>query len=30
MLGVVGSGAEFAKNTEDNIKAINLAREGIE
>lgn len=30
MLGVIGSGVDFAKNTEDNIKAINLAREGIE
>ncbi|MBP9779178.1 type II secretion system protein [Candidatus Gracilibacteria bacterium] len=30
MLGVIGSGVDFAKNTEDTIKAINLAREGIE
>lgn len=30
MLGVIGSWVDFAKNTEDNIKAINLAREGIE
>lgn len=30
MLWVIGSGVDFAKNTEDNIKAINLAREGIE
>ncbi len=30
MLGVIGSGANFAKDTEDTIKAINLAREWIE
>jgi type II secretory pathway pseudopilin PulG len=30
MLWVVGSGSNFAKDTEDNIKAINLAREWIE
>ncbi len=30
MLSVVSSGASFAKNTEDTIKAINLAREWIE
>lgn len=30
MLGVIGSGTDFAKDTEDTIKAINLAREGIE
>lgn len=30
MLGVIGSWVDFAKNTEDNIKAINLAREWIE
>jgi type II secretory pathway pseudopilin PulG len=30
MFGVIGSGTDFAKDTEDTIKAINLAREGIE
>jgi type II secretory pathway pseudopilin PulG len=30
MLGVIWSGSDFAKDTEDTIKAINLAREGIE
>ncbi len=30
MLWVIGSGVDFAKNTEDTIKAINLAREWIE
>jgi type II secretory pathway pseudopilin PulG len=30
MLWVVETGSYFAKDTEDNIKAINLAREGIE
>jgi type II secretory pathway pseudopilin PulG len=30
MLGVIGSGIDFTKSTEDTIKAINLAREGIE
>ena len=30
MFAVVTSGIYFAKDTEDNIKAINLAREGIE
>lgn len=30
MLGVIGSWIDFAKNTEDTVKAINLAREGIE
>lgn len=30
MLWVIWSGVDFAKSTEDNIKAINLAREWIE
>ena len=30
MLGVIGSWEDFAKTTEDTIKAINLAREWIE
>lgn len=30
MLGVIQSGSYFAKDTEDTIRAINLAREGIE
>lgn len=30
MLATIGSGIDYAKDTEDNIKAINLAREGIE
>ncbi len=30
MLGVIWSGSDFAKDTEDTIKAINLAREWIE
>lgn len=30
MLGVIWSGTNFAKDTEDTIKAINLAREWIE
>ena len=30
MLGVIQSGTYFAKDTEDTIRAINLAREGIE
>lgn len=30
MLSTIGSGIDYAHDTEDNIKAINLAREGIE
>ncbi len=30
MLSVIWSWTDFAKNTEDTIKAINLAREGVE
>lgn len=30
MLSTIGSGIDYAHDTENNIKAINLAREGIE
>lgn len=30
MLATIGSGIDYARDTENNIKAINLAREGIE